>query len=103
MVRAIFPLDFLAESFEGFWASSSAAEKKFVREVEGFAGSLKVPGILGSFIAAVHPKRRKIIASKSGGSRAGGDSKRPSKKPQEFQPLSRIQRKSPGQVSFSSS
>jgi hypothetical protein len=36
---------------------------------------LKVPGILRSFIAAVHPRRRKIIASKSGGSKAGGDSK----------------------------
>jgi hypothetical protein len=49
---------------EGIWS-----------EIEGFAGSLKVPGILGSFVAAVHPRRRKIIASKSGGSRAGGDSK----------------------------
>ncbi len=62
MVRAIFPLDFLAESFEGFWAISSAAEREFVSEVEGIAGSLKVPGILGSFIAAVDPRKRNIIA-----------------------------------------
>ncbi len=44
-------------------------------EFEGFAGSLKVAGILGSFVAAGHLRRRKIIASESGGSRAGGDSK----------------------------
>jgi hypothetical protein len=43
----------LAESFEGFWAISSAVERKFVSGIEGFAGSLKVAGILRNFIAAV--------------------------------------------------
>jgi hypothetical protein len=53
MVRAIFPLDFLVGSFEGFWGISSAAEREFVSEIEGFAGSLKVTGVLRSFIAAL--------------------------------------------------
>jgi hypothetical protein len=94
-----------------FWLEVSRDFGEFLRRLggnlrvkfEGFAGSLKVAGILRSFIAAGHPRRRKIIASKSGGSRAGGDSNRPGKKPQEFQALSRIQQKIPGQVSFSSS
>jgi hypothetical protein len=36
-----FSTRFLVGSFEGFWATSSAAERKF----EGFAGSLKVAGV----------------------------------------------------------
>jgi hypothetical protein len=91
MVRANFSTRFLVGSFEGFWGISSAAERKF----EGFAGSLKVAGILRSFIAAVDQRKRKIIASQPGGSKAGGDSNRPSKKPQEFQPFSRTQQKNP--------
>jgi hypothetical protein len=86
LYRSFLPIDFFHSIF---WLEVSRDFGQFLRRLggslwvkfEGFAGSLKVAGILGSFIAAVHPRRRKIIASKSGGSRAGGDSNRPSKKP----------------------
>ncbi len=64
MVRAIFPLDFLAGSFEGFWAISSAAEREFGVKLKGLLGSRKRLEFWG------------VSPLLCGGSKAGGDSKR---------------------------
>jgi hypothetical protein len=88
LLFANIPLDFWLEVSWDFGQFLRRLRGNLWAKIEGFGGSLKVPGILGSFIAALL---------------SGEDSKPTEQKAPRIPATFENQKKVPGQVSFSSS